>query len=1785
MSTHEPIASFIGKKFAEYLAKHMDEYVGKYLQQNHTGPKHVAILCTGSLYLDQSLGDWLLKMQATGISVTLHVLADKHLTERFLKSEDYKIDLSNKHWRKLANITYERKKYKIEKEVPELTKWSPAARGNKNYDIILNLYLIHNSVNWRLFLINMFSRLKKGGLFIFSEVGGSYAFLDGNFKDLPADSGVTKTFEVFDDERNEEFYFWRPEISLTNYTELKNQVEFLFDEVIDKESISAQKHPPQTANDLTENIIGFKINEGRTFRKLLDNSPFSYFLKGFRKKTDNPDKTALSLMEKVDKGKILDRELHDTLDRKDQIYICKSFNSERFKQLKERHWNYNALIKDLNHINDNRLSVLSRKALDVCISHDVFFPGYTRVISIIGWEYVVAENISFPINSVADSETVDEIAGNAQKFMLLINISGFQLLNVLFKDSRNKYSLFISVWDEADFGTCQEKGYELYSNGQEKLAFRIITTRKNKIQRMDIAINKPIVKRIMAENEQFEAWYEQNKKASELDYTSLSLQEDAISRLTITKSEKTTDPIKNVRVNCCNISHGAKPELYDRFEESILGSKPLPGTNNGHLLDWVITITVLSQLQTPGFRVGFLPSLLTITKDHANDTLIDTGLGGAIIYEKIAGNEIPLLPGLLDARDKALQEAVNIIFYKTSIESYVNKIFKRKALNSAVAAISTRSGSHTLGSHVLPEVIGKLGELISKCNLSFEPEEKLRTLINNSRESIDKAKEKEFLAEINKWRDNNRHLNNEKELFKYLQERFDFITQVIGDMPQWSLSMNYVNDLLRNFYAQYHIIDNLADTEGIRAFIYPLNKKTRELDWLNEASFENLKPRDHVAAFGYCANIDGKLVLAGNMENIYYLQKNGVAGATFPLLICEGIDPAGRSSMAEILKDAKHKEAEKKIRMHGMIAGTDGKKITINNLKLIDSKLVINARIRKYFILSAGYTKGNISNHAKIPPDDNVEGFLDIGRKKIGDSLASNGHLRYTSFLGVIESVKKFTEGGSNQYRINLFSSKKFYLVLDNTQYQNICTAFNEYRNSARDIRAGKNILCIGARLLMNGRLEQEGEDQYRIIPSSPGEQLINKISVIDHITSPYVLEADKSKKINDPEIAIPGGTVGTQAFFIILENVIRNAAKHNWIYLSNSFKAGKNLELNIELEDHNNPDFFICKVWTNTSDLRFKGAIPSNEPPTNNFMDDADNTTSMIRRFFMENLIEDDGTLRRAHLGLSEIKICAAFLAKTDWIESGFLSGPEIILNDKNPNSTGFIKCSMILDDLDGSLVPHLGYRFKILKPKEILIIGKQQGLPAGSTGITFIAGTRTNHPLDYEFCVLYDERSEKDFIKDVTTLVDAVLWGSINAETEYRIIKLSREIENYPCRLFMVTDKLNKKEGTEAVWDSFVSKFSSLEKKQQDALIFFRQRICFLSKSEFDEKLKMVDSADPKQFKNYLYSKWCRLFASRTNSYKLFVSTKIESSESKSKYHSRTVPLNLTEEEQFKAEEHDTDEHQPSGNNESIVIKRENSQQDYVIRYNRHNNDKHKDDIYCEGASGGSRIYRLLWEYERNRSKTIEAKLVENGITTIMILDERIFNYVSDKNKNQEHETSRNMFNTFQNLSIIVPYKVQINQTIIFETSEDIVKSIAADGYQKEICIEANGRKAIISFIQPKNTISGGKVNERNQYRVNSLVIHQTTLDHLRDGLYPAAKKNAYGLEPADEIVYRLKHEFMIPCVIITSGKGRSPQSSSFAKFMPFSNISDLLLRNDPDKYTLTQILLQSLNLPQPK
>ena len=107
-----------------------------------------------------------------------------------------------------------------------------------------------------------------------------------------------------------------------------------------------------------------------------------------------------------------------------------------------------------------------------------------------------------------------------------------------------------------------------------------------------------------------------------------------------------------------------------------------------------------------------------------------------------------------------------------------------------------------------------------------------------------------------------------------------------------------------------------------------------------------------------------------------------------------------------------------------------------------------------------------------------------------------------------------------------------------------------------------------------------------------------------------------------DIQVSLPSGNTGRQGIFTILENFIRNSAKHGQ---PKSLREGKNLQIEIVLSDY--------------SEVLYRLELRDNSANTD------EQVIEDIQKILNSPLVKKDGKLDERHKGIKEIQIAAAWL------------------------------------------------------------------------------------------------------------------------------------------------------------------------------------------------------------------------------------------------------------------------------------------------------------------------------------------------------------------------------------------------------------------------------------------------------------------------------------------------------------------------------------------------------------
>ncbi|MCA9459514.1 MAG: hypothetical protein KC550_03115, partial [Nanoarchaeota archaeon] len=159
-------------------------------------------------------------------------------------------------------------------------------------------------------------------------------------------------------------------------------------------------------------------------------------------------------------------------------------------------------------------------------------------------------------------------------------------------------------------------------------------------------------------------------------------------------------------------------------------------------------------------------------------------------------------------------------------------------------------------------------------------------------------------------------------------------------------------------------------------------------------------------------------------------------------------------------------------------------------------------------------------------------------------------------------------------------------------------------------------------------------------------------------------------------ELELPGGIMGRQAIFSILENLLRNSAKHR------------------RKEERSNPLILTFDIFDDPENSNYyKMTITDSNQITYS-------TLKVLHKGLEENFIDQDGRIIETNKGIKEIRISANWLIGNNEYALENSNNVEIcrVLNILNREG--------ILED-DGTIEKaYLRYSFKVQKPKKILFI-----------------------------------------------------------------------------------------------------------------------------------------------------------------------------------------------------------------------------------------------------------------------------------------------------------------------------------------------------------------------------------------------------------------------------------------------------------------------------------------------
>ncbi len=1711
------------------------------------------------------------------------------------------------------------------------------SEGVEKVDVIISLFTIHHFINWRQELVKLLKNLKKGGSFFFTEVGGSFQYLDFNFKAKkvakPDKPDLVKILEQIARKRSENSFHWDPEIRMSDYQPLYNELTKLFSDA-----------------ECEHEFLSKPVNVNKEYlEEIFTNQVLSSIYFGFEKGKYTEELQGLG-------------DNSYNLDLETKLFVFKDYHGSG--HLEKVKWGSDILGKKLLGVHQSDSTTLNRAAFDLICTHDVFFRDETIFIGLFGWSDInkarkfpihIATNI---LSSETHKKTTEAGIESILNYLFLKKRFDFTVNERLFKNFNEKFQ--ITFWEVNTLGDDINKCNILDNSKELKLGFKYKFSSKGVPEKLDLFLDKnlrsAIEKLFLYELVKFDE--KGFSKFEDKDYIKkLDLDKGReISRLSISEKVFEDSDLKKYSKSFTK-SYNATESQYKDLDKIL---KPIISRNSNDndtmskaKKDFFIAIikmyhTFLAH-QENNCKLTVIPSSTLEENGRVK------GLGGVMLLEKNTINDsIP--KSIIEYRDRTIEQAGNIIYHKT----YVTNDYLGQSLKAAIAAIIARNGSHGIGSHVLPNVA--------------------HTYSNPT---------------------------DNQQLFSYIEQRLDFIAQTATEFPVWSFPSWFNSDLMMRFFIQRQLLNTLVKSEGIEAYEFNL-ENAEEHNWFKwkQESFKS-KKGDRVIIHGFIKEYDkekGTIKLIQHHENSRVLKSEKHTNED-NTITCKIYDWQNKA-IKEILHDSslriddsitiKGKQIEpnskddngitiegKQVRLIGNLNYENGddqlKKPTFSNCELIEHKLVI--KVRKRTFLDSNYkaeTSGNIYSKYKHLAKD-------LGKLDDLDSLKGVTGI----FYGVISHIEPSGEV------LNSFHL----LSLENEQNQIECM-FSKGLEYFGKQKPWLLHLKLGVRVIVKGIIKQKTSNEFYI----DNVELLEIVKINYIVGETFIKQNSQDKLRMDMPVAIPGGVVGYQAFYTILENIIRNAAKHDWVRSSKLDKLGKNLEVKIELEEKENKPYIICKIWTDASNLFVEGKENYREVLLSDITGLNISTETPLHRklnqYFKEPIIEDNGKLKRKNLGLAETKIAAGYLNNQDIKVIGGL-GDEVLLGGIEKEEQGFIKASSVWEMSNNKLIPRLGFKIKLLKPKELLILYPQsyysiqdiqQKLLHNKEDISSFGITLSTYgddrdkleALDYEFCLLYIP-TDMSYSKNI--LVNTILellrhYNDGNQEHNLNKQKLKEtkqiflnELTKYPFRLFCIYEDAK---------ETFFPK--QLSKELSEHLLILKSRVRFLSIEEIKEsdyknvyrqskeenKSKLSDA---ECFKLFLYDQWLKIYTKAGYKYPLtielgvgpdykenkligktinsgtysifkhniiqtfaeeithegeekveqvkrflkqqkperqnFTSQNIllqnwlfENAEYKKKYlnkledvfsrykkiYKQLFDKRLVEIETlppiYTPKSKKVDSHKLTNfesqigkpNDWAFISDDNNPKSTKPIAYIRHDTGHKSNNIYLDYLSGNQMFFSILKENPSPITKSFAynkliRQLIENAMPVYMIIDERVQDYVEE----MDYRTR------LSNLNIIIPDSVSVESAK--EPKQLLGKKIKEDNIEKiEIQIKVkqtngeNESNLLIQFKQPENVEKRKNALNTTYYNnISVLIIHNAVLEQVF-----SLGKDADHLSFKDKVnrfIYRLKLDH-IPCILITSGKGKPEGMSDYAKFIPFSNIESFILQPYPEKFLLSQILLKTIN-----
>lgn len=281
----------------------------------------------------------------------------------------------------------------------------------------------------------------------------------------------------------------------------------------------------------------------------------------------------------------------------------------------------------------------------------------------------------------------------------------------------------------------------------------------------------------------------------------------------------------------------------------------------------------------------------------------------------------------------------------------------------------------------------------------------------------------------------------------------------------------------------------------------------------------------------------------------------------------------------------------------------------------------------------------------------------------------------------------------------------------------------------------------------------------------------------------------------NDIEVAMPNDLLGDQAFYLLLENIIRNTAKHG------TYDSYERIIFTINVNTtESDDDFYAIEIWDNNClDSR-----ALNECKSSSIIDlegqrkyVIDQTNGRIDK----DILQDDFNIREGGWGTIEMKIACCYLSglplrkidddayRTDTYRTD-------AVNNRLPIIEAFDKAVVVNNEIGH----HLGYRFYIQKPKSVLVVDvdaqlnedERKAKSLTKKGIAILTNDELKEAITKR--TIYKHQFMVAFAKAETDATSKLKEWYSNKQLPNRVMVLNenREVEGFEIKNSLINENL---------------------------------------------------------------------------------------------------------------------------------------------------------------------------------------------------------------------------------------------------------------------------------------------------------------------------------------------------------------------------------------------------------